>query len=90
MKLGSPPRRTNQSKGEEIMKPQLWYCEMCGILGGLMYKDSEDAMSVAMGLGDQHRKASPDCENGALGLKCIVVENLQEPFILRPHESIKR
>ena len=33
---------TNQSKSEEIMKPQLWYCEMCGIMGALMFEDGDD------------------------------------------------
>lgn len=72
------------------MKPQLWYCEMCGIMGALMYEERDDVMSVVHGMGDQHREASPGCENGAVGLRSIVVENIREPFIMRPHESTKR
>jgi hypothetical protein len=72
------------------MKPQLWYCEFCGVMGALMYAPGSDAMSVVFGMGDQHREASPGCENKAMGLRSIVVENIREPFILRPHESIKR
>jgi len=72
------------------MKPQLWYCEMCGILGALMYKEDQDVMGVVYAMGDQHRKASPDCDNGALGLRSLVIENIKEPFILRPRQSIER
>lgn len=71
-------------------KPQLWYCEMCGVLGALMFQERDDVMSVVHAMGDQHREASPSCENEAMGLRSIVVENIHEPFILRPRETTKR
>ena len=70
------------------MKPQLWYCEQCGILGALMYKEHDDVMSVVYAMGDQHREASPVCKNGAMGLRSIVPENIREPFILRPLNEV--
>lgn len=72
------------------MEPQLWYCEMCGVMGALMFKAGDGVMSVFHALGNQHREASPDCPNGSMGLRTIVVENIREPFIMRPHEPIKR
>jgi hypothetical protein len=73
-----------------MVKLQLWYCESCGVLGGFMYGDDEDVVSVAFGMGAQHRKASPGCESRAVDLKILVVENIHEPFVLKPHESTKR
>lgn len=66
------------------MTPQLWYCELCGVLGAILYDGHGDVMSVVSALGTQHREASPGCSNGARGLRSIVVENIREPFILRP------
>lgn len=73
-----------------MKKPQLWYCESCGILGALMYEERDDVMSVVSAMGTQHRQASPECENGAYGLRSLIPENIKEPFILRPHEPVKR
>jgi hypothetical protein len=63
---------------------------MCGIMGALMYEERDDVMSVVYAIGKQHQEASPSCENGAMGLRTIVVENIREPFVMRPHESTKR
>lgn len=68
------------------MKPQLWYCEACGVFGAVMYEAQADVMSVVYAMGDQHREASPDCENGPYELRAIVVENIHESFTLRPRE----
>lgn len=70
------------------MKPQLWYCEMCGILGSVMFKENDDIMPVIRAIEEQHRKASPDCENDARGLRVIAIQNIREPFILRPTEPV--
>ena len=73
-----------------MKKPEIWYCEACGVMGALMYDAGEDVMSVVYALGSQHREASPGCEGSARGLRSIVVENIREPFVLRPHVSIDR
>ena len=71
------------------MKPQLWYCETCGVMGAAMYEEHADVMYVVNAMGNQHRQASPKCENGVMGLPTIVVEDIREPFVMKPHEIAK-
>jgi len=62
------------------MKFQLWWCEICGALGAVQYKERADAMSVCHAEDDQHKEASPMCPNGWMGLRSIAPENIKKPF----------
>jgi len=75
-------------KEPEVLKPQLWYCERCGVLGAVMYELHADVMSVVHAMGDHHREASPGCSNGPMGLMSIVPENIRKPMICRPAVEI--
>lgn len=66
------------------MKPQVWFCEACGVIGVTMYEEHADVMSVFHKLGDAHRAASPGCPRGVYegGLRVLSIENLKKDEIL--------
>lgn len=66
------------------MKPQIWYCEVCGVLGAVMFEDGAGVMSVIHAMDDQHKRVSPGCNLDVLRLRSIVPEEIRGEFVIQP------
>lgn len=63
----------------KTMKPQLWFCDRCLVIGVVMHEEHEDVMSVSNRIREAHLKYRPSCRYSE---RLIVPENLKTDHIL--------
>lgn len=69
----------------EAKEVQLWYCEVCGMIGAVVFEKSTDFFSAATLVRDQHNnQASDDCPGSS---RAIVPENIKESMIIYDKEN---